>query len=232
MRSCRRRPMKVALLLLTAGLVLSCFACARKNWQTINENGFSVEMPGVPARNQQTAPTPAGQITNYTYSVELKNEAYTVAFAEYPAAAVEKLTDTEKFLDNGRAGAIASFNGALTEEHPLKLSNYSGREFSADAKNKDATVTDRIYWAPPRVYQVIYERPKGTPLTGDGKKFLDSFSIEPVTPNAPAPSAAPSSTTAPASPTAPAPSAAPSLTTAPASTTAPAPSAAPPSPTA
>ena len=183
--------MKIAFRLLAIVLVLSCFACTRKNWQTVKENGFTVDMPGAPARNQQTAPTPAGQITSYTYSVELKNEGYTVAYTEYPAAALEKLTDTEKFLDNGRAGAIASFNGALTEEHPLKLSNYSGREFSADAKNKDATVTDRIYWAPPRVYQVIYERPKGTPIAGDGKRFLDSFSIEPAPPAAPQPPASP-----------------------------------------
>jgi len=179
--------MKIAFWLLAIVLVLSCFACARKNWQTIKENGFSVDMPGAPARNHQTAPTPAGQITSYTYSVELKNEGYTVAYTEYPAAALEKLADTEKFLDNGRAGAIASFNGALTEEHPLKLSNYSGREFSADAKDKDATVTDRIYCAPPRVYQVIFERPKGTPIAGDGKRFLDSFSIEPAPPASPQP---------------------------------------------
>jgi len=192
--------MKIAFRLLAIVLLLSCFACTRKNWQTVKENGFTVDMPGAPARNQQTAPTPAGQITSYTYSVEVKNEGYTVAYTEYPAAALEKLTDTEKFLDNGRAGAIASFNGALTEEHPLKLSNYSGREFSADAKNKDATVTDRIYWAPPRVYQVIYERPKGTPIAGDGKKFLDSFSIEPAPPASPQPatSVQPSTSTPPA----------------------------------
>ena len=192
--------MKIAFRLLAIVLLLSCFACTRKNWQTVKENGFTVDMPGAPARNQQTAPTPAGQITSYTYSVELKNEGYTVAYTDYPAAALEKLTDTETFLDNGRAGAIASFNGALTEEHPLKLSNYSGREFSADAKNKDATVTDRIYWAPPRVYQVIYERPKGTPIAGDGKKFLDSFSIELAPPASPQPatSVQPSTSTPPA----------------------------------
>jgi hypothetical protein len=186
--------MRILLQLVAAALALSCVACSGKNWQTINENGFSVAMPGVPARNPQSADTPGGQIKNYTYSVELKNEGYTVACTEYPAAVIEKMTDMEKFLDNGRAGAIASINGALTEEHPIKLASYPGREFSADAKDKDVTVTARIYWAPPRVYQVIYERPKGAPIAGDGKRFLDSFSIEPAPPTTPSTTTTPAAT--------------------------------------
>src|SRR5262249_1443178 len=118
------------------------------------------------------------------------------------------------------------------EEHPVKLANYSGREFSADATAKGATVTDRILWATPRLYQVIYERPKGSPIGADGQKFLDSFNVEaaaappstqasPSVAAAPSPQANPNTGTSPsaaASPTA----AAPKNTASPGSTAAPA----------
>jgi len=189
--------MKTRLLLVAAVIALSSIGCARRYWQNVSENGFTVSMPGVPTRGQQSTSTAAGPITISTYVVEFKNEAFTVVCTDYPTSIAEKLTDIEKFLDGGRTGAIASFNGALTEEHPVKLANYTGREFSADATAKGATVTDRILWATPRLYQVIYERPKGLPIGADGQKFLDSFIVEaaaapPSTQPSPAVAAAPS----------------------------------------
>jgi hypothetical protein len=55
---------------------------------------------------------------------------------------------------------------------------FEGREFSADSTEKGASVTDRMYWVPPRLYQVIYTRRKGAPLAGDGERFLNSFSFQ------------------------------------------------------
>jgi hypothetical protein len=170
--------MKIRFLLLFLGLTICGFGCAPKSWQPVSENGFTVSMPGAPTKGQQSTPTAVGDITAYTYSVEFRNEAFTVAYNDYPASAVERMTDTEKLLDGGRTGAISNLNGTLTEEHPVKLAGYTGREFTADSTEKGATVTDRIFWVPPRLYQVIYTRRKGEPLTADGKKFLDSFSLQ------------------------------------------------------
>src|SRR5260370_38936520 len=110
--------MKPRLLICAATLMLLGFGCASKKWQPGSGEGFTVSMPGVPIKGQQTTSTPAGQITNYTYVVEFKNEAFTVFYIDYPPSALEKMTDTEKFLDGGRNGDIASFNGTLTAEHP------------------------------------------------------------------------------------------------------------------
>jgi len=171
--------MKIKLLMLALALTVPGSGCVPRHWQTVSENGFTVSMPGTPTKGQQSTPTAVGDITAYTYTVEFRNEAFTVAFNDYPPTAVARLTDTDKLLDGGRTGAISNINGTLTEEHAVKLAGYSGKEFSADSAEKGATVTDRIFWVPPRLYQVIYTRRKGGPLAGDGQKFLDSFSLAP-----------------------------------------------------
>lgn len=86
----------------------------------------------------------------------------------------------EKVLDDAQSGAVSGIDGTLTESHSIKLSGCTAREFSVDSTLKGATITQRLFWAPPRLYQAIYTRRKGAPLAGDGQKFLDSFALNPA----------------------------------------------------
>ncbi len=163
-------------LILTVAVAFSSLGCQLKNWQGFSEHGFTVTMPGTPKRGQQVSS--AGDITAPTYIVEFRDEVYTVSYNDYTPSDVEKMSDTEKLLEGARNGAVASLNGTLIEEHKITLGGYAGREFTAESAEKDATVTYRIYWAPPCLYIVIYTRRHGAPLSKDGQKFLDSFHLK------------------------------------------------------
>src|ERR687888_109605 len=56
---------------------------------------------------------------------------------------------------------------------------HPGKEFTGDSTSPQAaTFTARVYWVAPRLYQVLYIRPKTTAAPSEnGQKFLDSFQL-------------------------------------------------------
>jgi len=168
--------MKTKLLIQAAVITLISLACNMKHWQTVSEHGFTVTMPGVPKRSQET--DPADCVTTYNYTIQFRNEAYTVASVEYPFAQTDEIVDAEAIFDGCRKRDLTGMNGTLIEDGAITLGGYAGRAFSIDSDEIRATVTYRMYWIRPRLYQLVYSRPKGVPLSADAKRFLDSFSFQ------------------------------------------------------
>jgi hypothetical protein len=158
-------------------LGLACGALATK-WETVSEGGMTVEMPGTPKKQTQTVQSPAGPVTVNILGVERSSEAFMVAYNEFPAQIANALTDPKTLLDSGRDGAIRNVNGKLTSERNVQIGSYPGREIVGEVPDKKASFTARIYWAKPRLYQIIYISPQGKTITDDGKKFLDSLKIQ------------------------------------------------------
>lgn len=167
-------------LIVVAAFVAGCSGAMGTKWETVNEGGISVQMPGKPTKQTQTAQTPAGPINVNMLMVDKGSEAYMTAYNEFPAEAAKRVTDPKSLLDNGRDGALRNISGKLTSERPVTLGGHPGRELigEGNTQGRDVAFTARIYWASPRLIQVIYMREKSKSESPDGKKFLDSLQIQ------------------------------------------------------
>ncbi len=160
--------------------VLGCSSFTGTKWETVSEGGISVQMPGKPTRQTQTAQTPVGPINVNMLLVDKGAEAYMAAYNEFPAAAAANVPDPQVLLNSGRDGALRNINGKLQSERPVTLGAHPGREIIGEGttQGKQVAFTARIYWASPRLIQVIYMREKSKSESADGKKFLDSLQIQ------------------------------------------------------
>ena len=82
-------------------------------------------------------------------------------------------------LDGSVERDVAALNGTLMQAGDITLAGHTGKEFDIESTEGDQVATYRIYWVPPRLYHLIYSRPKGGPLSADAKRFFDSFSFQP-----------------------------------------------------
>jgi hypothetical protein len=160
--------------------VLGCSSMTETKWEPVNEGGVTVQMPGKPNKQTQTAQTAVGPINVNMFMVDKGSEAYMMAYNEFPAAAAKAVGDPQVLLNNGRDGALRNVNGKLTSERPITLGSIPGRELIGEGttSGKEVAFTARIYWANPRLIQIIYMREKSKAESPDGKKFLDSIQIQ------------------------------------------------------
>ena len=171
--------------LFAALLVCGCSTLLAPKWETLSEGGFTAQMPGKAEKQTQSVPTAVGAITFNTFSVEHRSEAFIVGYNDFPAAATKNI-DPEQLLNNAKAGAVQNVGGKVTGEKSVTLAGYPGKEFvgegvspqpDSSGKRQEATFTARIYWASPRLYQILYIHPKGSASSETGQKFLDSFQL-------------------------------------------------------
>lgn len=171
--------------LFAALLVCGCSTLLAPKWETLSDGGFTAQMPGTAKKQTQTVSTAVGPVTFNTFSVEHRNEAFIVGYNDFPAAATKNI-DPEQLLNNAKAGAVQNVGGKVTGEKSITMAGHPGKEFvgegvspgtDSSGKKQEATFTARIYWASPRLYQVLYVHPKGSAATETGQKFLDSFQI-------------------------------------------------------
>src|SRR5437588_10600454 len=149
-------------LILAATLAALLCACATK-WETVNEDGFTVQMPGTPTHQTQSVDTPSGKIDITLLSVEKNNEAFIVGYNDIPAAiAAMADQDPTTFLNNARDGAVKNVNGKGTSEPPVTIDGHPGKEFTGESSSpQEATFTARVYWVNPHLYQRSEERRVG-----------------------------------------------------------------------
>ncbi len=164
--------------LLALVIIAAAAACSLPaKWEKLSEGGFTVEMPGKAEKQTQTVPTAAGSVAINMFTVEKGGEAFIVGYNDFPAAAAEAV-NLDQMLNNARDGAIRNVNGKLTSERAVTLNGAPGKEFVGEATTPQAgTFTARIYWAKPRLYQVLYVRPKSAAASTNGEKFLASFQL-------------------------------------------------------
>lgn len=162
----------------------ACSSLTQTKWETVNEGGFTAQMPGTPKRQTQSVNAGGTNIDITMLTVEGSNEAFIVGYNDIPsamAAAVDSNTDT--FLNNAREGAVGNVHGHVTNEHAITLDGHPGKEFTGDGTSpedpkQEVTFTARVYWVNPHLYQVLYLRPKTTAAPSEnGQKFLDSFKL-------------------------------------------------------
>ena len=162
-------------------IVLLFCACSmlQTKWETLNEGGMTVQMPGTPQKQTQNVDTAVGSVAFNTYSVQNGSEAFIVGYNDFPDNPAIRNADPEGLLDKARDGAVQNVNGKVTSEKAVTMNGHPGKEFSGESTTpQEATFTARVYWDAPRLYQVLYIRPKTASAPSEnGQKFLDSFQL-------------------------------------------------------
>ena len=165
-------------LALVALLFCACSMMQTK-WETLNEGGMTVQMPGTPQKQTQSVSTAVGPVAFNTYSVQNGSEAFIVGYNDFPDTPATRGANPEDLLNKARDGAVQNVGGKVTSEKPITMNGHPGKEFTGDSTSpQEATFTARVYWVAPRLYQVLYIRPKTTAAPSEnGRKFLDSFQL-------------------------------------------------------
>src|SRR5256714_4894804 len=115
-------------LILAATLAALLCACATK-WETVNEDGFTVQMPGTPTHQTQSVDTASGKIDITLLSVEKSGEAFIIGYNDIPAAAAPMADhNPTSFLNNAREGAVRNVNGKGTSERPVTIDRHPRKE--------------------------------------------------------------------------------------------------------
>jgi hypothetical protein len=121
-------------------------------------------------------------VTLNMYTLQDREGAYAVAYADLPIPVGESTAQTEMRLDAARDGMIKNINGKLTGESRVMLNGtHRGREVRATltAAGKNGTLRARIYLVGTRLYQVaVVGEPQWT-NTGEADKVLASLALIP-----------------------------------------------------
>jgi hypothetical protein len=146
-------------------------------WETINDDGFSLSMPGKPSKDDSTVESAAGPLPLRMYTLTKGFEGYITGYTEYPDI-VFTSSKPEALLDGAQEGAISNVKGEVTSQRPITVNGYSGREIVGTSPAQNVGFTARVILAKPRMYMLVYTQyDKDKPISADGTKFLESFRI-------------------------------------------------------
>lgn len=161
----------------TKGAVPTYTPDSSASWETINESGFSIKMPGKPTKNEQSVPSAAGPLPIHLYTLSHGFEGYITGYTEYPDY-VFTAAEPEDLLDGAQQGAISNVQGQVTSQRKINIEGNPGREIVGTSPSKNIGFTARVFLVKPRMYMLVYTQfDKDKPISAHGKQFLDSFQI-------------------------------------------------------
>ena len=169
---------KLISLALPLAVVLACSSLGTK-WETVSEDGITVEMPGKPTKQSQDIPTGAGKASGQMLTLDKGSEAYVLAYHEFPAAVSNLNIDPKLLLKGASDGAVQNINGKVTSQRDVNVGGHPGTEIIGEGNKdgKDVEFTIRMFWAKPRLIQTLYLSEKGKSDKSNATKFLDSLKI-------------------------------------------------------
>jgi hypothetical protein len=138
------------------------------------EGRFSVLLPGTPKKQNLSV----SGISTTAYTIDEKDGAYVVVFADLPISAHESAQQTQLRLDGARDGMLRSTSARLTSESPLLLAGkYPGREINADLPERKGILRARLYIVGQRLYQILAAGGSTWAQSSQANQFLDSLAV-------------------------------------------------------
>ena len=80
---------KLVALVFPIAVVLACSSLTQK-WETVSEDGVTVDMPGKPTKQAQDVPSPAGKATGQMFTLDKGSEAFILAYHDFPESISKK----------------------------------------------------------------------------------------------------------------------------------------------
>jgi len=111
---------KLVALAFPIAVLLACSSLTQK-WETVSEDGITVEMPGKPTKQAQDVPSPAGKATGQMFTLDKGSEAYILAYHEFPESISNLNIDPKVLLKGASDGAVKNIDGKVTTERALHL---------------------------------------------------------------------------------------------------------------
>jgi hypothetical protein len=108
-------------------VVLACSSLTQK-WETVSQDGITVDMPGKPTKQAQDIPSAAGKATGQMFTLDKGSEAYILAYHEFPAALSSLNIDPKMILNNASDGAVKNIDGKVTSQRDITNGSYPGKE--------------------------------------------------------------------------------------------------------
>ncbi len=152
------RPLQRLLLLaamtLTATALAACGEQAsEKKVDTLNGEGFSVDMPGEPKRSTQTVQTAAGPVRLTAYVTEGGEEGFSMSVAKIPST-------VKGDLDGAVQGAASNVKGTLRNTVKTTYQGFPARDTrivnAQDANGNKGTVFARVILAEGKLFQLQF----------------------------------------------------------------------------
>jgi hypothetical protein len=149
-------------------------------WQLVErpDLGFQVQMPGVPRLDQNTQPTPSGNVQVYKFSVmpKGKKELFMLIAIRFPESINQGIGGSQGVLALGRQDLMTSSQGKLKSESQIELNGYPGLEMEV-LPPKGAIIKSRMYATDNQLYQASIHVPKIRLESDDVHKFFDSLQL-------------------------------------------------------
>lgn len=143
---------------------------------------LTAEFPGDPSEADRVVPTPIGDVTVHTFTVETSAAEFMVAYADPPsslAGAAKERFDVKRALTGTRDGIAKGTDTRPTSEREITLGKCPGREWEF-AGNAPASEDFqwRCYYADTRQYQISVGWLKGNkPSKEIVDRFLNSLKL-------------------------------------------------------
>jgi hypothetical protein len=169
---------KLVALAFPIAVVLACSSLSQK-WETLSEDGITVDMPGKPTKQAQDIPSAAGKATGQMFTLDKGSEAYILAYHEFPESISKANLDPKVLLNGASDGAVKNIDGKVASERDITNGSYPGKEIvgSGSKDGKEIEFTIRLYWAKSRLVQALFLAEKGKTDQKNAAKFLDSLKI-------------------------------------------------------
>ena len=168
---------KLVALVFPIAVVLACSSLTHK-WETVSEDGITIEMPGKPTKQSQDIPVGTGKAAGQMFTLDKGSEAYILAYHEFGMLTNQDV-DPKRLLKGASDGAVSNIEGKVVSQRDINNGSYPGTEIvgSGSKDGKEIEFTIRLYWAKPRLIQTLYLAEKGKSNQKNATKFLDSLKI-------------------------------------------------------
>jgi hypothetical protein len=171
--------MRLGLALLAFAFAASAPAAAQEKWTDFRDSaqGFAVQFPGPP---KVTSTQVAGKfpLTHHQYQLAAANRVYNVSVMEYAKGSSPDTSGTA-YLSILIANYAKGTKTVLRTQNTTTIAGHPALEaVTEDAANDRYHLVD-IFAAPPRVYLIVSEGPKGHESSAEAKRFRSSFNLIP-----------------------------------------------------
>ena len=148
---------RLLLLALTAVSATGLVACGENDSDekvdTLNGEGFTVDMPGDPKRSTQTVQTAAGPVVLTAYVTEDGQEGFSMSVAKIPST-------VKGDLDGAVRGAASNVKGTPKDTVKTTYQGFPARDTrivnARDANGNKGTVFARVILAKGRLFQLQF----------------------------------------------------------------------------
>ena len=161
-------------------VAMSFVGCSQERWIDVTPNsaGFTVSMPGQPAEQKQTVPSPSGALRCVYYDFDQReiSTEYMVCFVTYPNMVMTNLS-SERILSSGLQSMLSNPSVKFIKNEFGHFEKYPSKEFEFVNSTVALTTIGREILAGNRMYLIQVVTPNARASDRNVQRFINSFKL-------------------------------------------------------